>query len=287
MFKKLVALLILGVVFAGMSRAQPGTLRDRLKSKLGESKEPATSLKKMTWKVGEETREALVYLPPKLDKDSKPPLIIAYHGHGGTSAYAARKFNFHQHWPEAICVYPQGLNTATPLYDKEGKRPGWQLYVGHYNDRDLDFFDAVMKTMITDHHIDEKRVYATGHSNGAYFTYLLAASRGDKLTAIAPIAGNISIRDFKNQKALPTLHVAGKADPLISFASQERSISQVKKLNGCDEKGKPAGKDCTEYTSTKGAPLITLIHSGGHEVPDGTPERITQFFKEFPKKLPK
>ena len=33
-------------------------------------------LKKMTWKVGDEKREALVYIPPKLDKNAKPPLIL-------------------------------------------------------------------------------------------------------------------------------------------------------------------------------------------------------------------
>ena len=42
--------------------------------------------------------------------------------------YAAAKFAYHKHWPEAIVVYMQGLNTPgrspTPLArDPAGKRP--------------------------------------------------------------------------------------------------------------------------------------------------------------------
>ena len=47
-------------------------------------------LKKITWKVGNDTREALVYNPA----GSKKPVIFAWHGHGGTSNFAVKKFGF-------------------------------------------------------------------------------------------------------------------------------------------------------------------------------------------------
>jgi polyhydroxybutyrate depolymerase len=179
-----------------------------------------------------------------------------------------------------VCVYPQGLPTAVPVIDTEGKKAGWQKFVGDQKDRDLEFFDAMLKTMKADHAIDEARVYSTGHSNGAYFTYLLWAARGDTLAAVAPVAGNVSPKDFKDQKPKPVLHVAGEKDPIVRFATQERTIAQVRKLNGCESEGKPAGKNCIEYGSREGPPVVTLIHPGGHEVPDGAPERIVEFFKE-------
>src|SRR4051812_1886788 len=70
-------------------------------------------LKKVTWTVGTDTREALVYNP----SGSKKPVIFCWHGHGGTHTFAARKFGFHQLWPEAVVVYPQGLPTPAPLVD--------------------------------------------------------------------------------------------------------------------------------------------------------------------------
>ena len=74
-------------------------------------------------------------------------------------------------------------------------------------------------------------------------------------------------------------HPCGEADRIVRFAGQERTMTQIRKLNGCDDDGKPAGKWCTEYRSTSGPPVITFIHPGGHEIPDGAPERIVEFFK--------
>lgn len=248
----------------GEKRAEPGKLSSR------------------TWKVGEVTREALVYTPA--GTDAKRPLVFVFHGHGGRSEFSARQFAIHKHWPEAVCVYPQGLPTAVPKLDPDGKMPGWQKFVGDQKDRDLEFFDAMLKSLVAEGGIDEKRVYSVGHSNGGFFTYTLCAARPEKLAAVAPVAGAINVRDFKNQKPLPVLHVAGESDKIVPFAAQEKTVEQLKKLNGCDEKGKPAGKNCTEYTSANGPPVVTFIHPGGHKIPEGAPERIVEFLKQHARK---
>jgi polyhydroxybutyrate depolymerase len=254
----------------------------QLREKLGGANPDTSKLQRLTWKIGDDTREALVYSPPRTGK--KRPVVFAFHGHGGRSEYAARKFAFHELWPEAVCVYPQGLPTAVPVIDKDGKFPGWQKGLGDQKDRDLAFFDAMLKTMKADHEADEARVYVAGHSNGGYFTYTLLAARGDAITAVAPVAAAFNPKDFKDQKAKPVIHVAGEKDPIVRFALQERAIEQVKKLNGCDAAGKPAGKFCTEFASKGGSPVVTFIHPGGHEVPDEAPNRIVEFFQAQPKK---
>ena len=124
-------------------------------------------------------REALVYVPPTA-KSAPVPVIFAFHGHGGTMAFAERKFSFHTLWPEAMVVYPQGLPTAGKLTDPEGKKSGWQFDAGDYGDRDLKFFDAILASLRQDYRIDDKRIFVTGHSNGGGFTYLLWAKRGDR-----------------------------------------------------------------------------------------------------------
>jgi polyhydroxybutyrate depolymerase len=232
--------------------------------------------KKVTWKVGNVTREAIVYAPAMTCK--KRPLVFGFHGHGGRAEFAARKFAFHRLWPDAVCVYPQGLPTPTPVIDPDGKRTGWQKYVGDQANRDVQFFDAMLKTLIAEYQIDEKRVYVSGHSNGGYFTYVLAVARGDKLAAIAPVAAALSLRDYANLKPVPVLHVAGKNDPLVKLRVQERTIKQVRQVNGCDPQGKPAGPWCTRYTSRSGPPVVAYVHPGRHEVPADAPKRIVQFF---------
>jgi hypothetical protein len=74
------------------------------------------------------------------------PVVFVFHGHGGTAFQAGRSFAMHKHWPEAISVYLQGLNTPGKLTDPEGKKPGWQHGAGAEGDRDLKLFDAVMAT---------------------------------------------------------------------------------------------------------------------------------------------
>jgi polyhydroxybutyrate depolymerase len=235
----------------------------------------ATKLKTVTWKVGNVTREAIVYAPPATGK--KRPVVFGFHGHGGSAEFAARKFAFHRHWPGAVCVYPQGLPTPTPV-DPDGKRAGWQKYVGDQANRDIQFFDAMLKTMTAEYDSDEKRVYVSGHSNGGYFTYVLAVARHDKLAAVAPVAATLSLRDYANLKPIPVLHVAGKNDPLVKFRGQERTIQYVRRVNGCDARGKPAGPWCTKYTSRSGPPVVAYVHPGRHEVPADAPKRIVQFF---------
>lgn len=259
-----------------------GKLADMLKQLKGKNREPLdlNKFKRTTWKVGEETREALIYAPPVKDPKEKRPVVFAFHGHGGTAEFAARKIAFHETWPEAISIYPQGLPTAVPKIDPEGRMPGWQKYVGDQDNRDLLFFDAMLKTLATDYQIDADRVYACGHSNGGYMSYVLLAGRGDQLAAVAPIAATHDVRNFKDTKPKPVFHVAGERDPLVKFAAQERSIEQIRKLNGCDEAGKPAGEFCTEYSSKNGPPVVAYLHPGAHEVPAGSIKLITEFFQK-------
>ena len=64
-------------------------------------------------------------------------------------------------------------------------KPGWQRDVGQQSDRDLKFVDAIMTTLRQKYSIDERRVYATGFSNGGLFTYLLLSARPNLFAAFA------------------------------------------------------------------------------------------------------
>src|SRR4051812_1090421 len=80
-------------------------------------------------------REALVQAPAGA-KTKPAPVVFVFHGHGGTARSALRQFPIHEHWPEAIVVAMQGLNTPGRLTDPEGKKPGWQHAAGAEGDRD-------------------------------------------------------------------------------------------------------------------------------------------------------
>src|SRR4051794_5853213 len=115
-----------------------------------------TVLEKMTWTISGIAREALVH--PPTGGSGAPPVMFAFHGHGGTDlGFADRVFEVN--WPEAVVIYPQGLPTKSPS-DPNCKNSGWQLLVGEVNcrngvvDQDLKFFDAMLSTFINKYNIN-------------------------------------------------------------------------------------------------------------------------------------
>lgn len=223
----------------------------------------AADLTTKTWKVGGVERTALVYLPKKTEG---APVIFAFHGHGGTSRYSARKMHLETLWPEAIVVYPQGLATKTSR-DPQGAKPGWQMTAGRFlTNRDLDFFDAMLATAKTEWKIDEKRIYATGHSNGAGFVYALWGARPNTFAALAPVAGG-GFRLLRNASPCPALIIGAKNDPIVNWeTTQLPAIEAAKKLNGSK------------------APVEVIEHTQQHAYPDMAPEKTVAFFKKCTRK---
>ncbi len=236
----------------------------------------ALDQERMEWKVGDDTRESMVYTPAK--SSDAPPLVFGFHGHGGSMRNAARSFRLHEEWPEAVVVYMQGLPTVGKT-DPEGKKAGWQKTPGDYKDRDLLFFDAVLATMKEKFKVDALKIYATGHSNGGAFTYLLWGVRTTVFAAMAPSAAP-GLRNLKEATPCPVLHLGSEKDEIVPFESQKATIDGVKKLNGCSVEGTEWAKGCTIFASTKNAPVVTFIHDGGHAYPKEAPALIVKFFKE-------
>jgi polyhydroxybutyrate depolymerase len=235
-----------------------------------------------TWNVGGVERTALMHVPEKKAAEPGWPVVFVFHGHGGSARNAAGSIAVHRAWPEAVVVYMQGLPTPGAITDPDGKLAGWQKGAGDQADRDLKFFDAVLASLKADLKVDEKRVYATGHSNGGAFTYLLWAARGDSLAAVAPSAA--VYRQVRDLKAKPVLHAAGENDELVKFAWQQRMIDAVLRVNGCEAEAKPWAKSGDlvgkSYESKGGTPVVTVIHPGTHKFPADAVELIVRFFKE-------
>ena len=229
-------------------------------------------------KVGGVVREALVYAPAAARK-TQAPVVFAFHGHGGSAANAARNFKFQQHWPRAITVYMQGL-PIPGITDPEGKRAGWQHAVGEVGDRDLKFFDRMLARLQKDYQVNARRIYATGHSNGGGFTYLLWATRGATFAALAPSSALIAPRCVKELQPKPALHVAGEQDMIVPYARQQKLMQAIRKLNGCAGKGQPWERQGTIYPSASGTPFVALVHRGGHPFWEAASESMVRFFKK-------
>jgi polyhydroxybutyrate depolymerase len=234
------------------------------------------------WNVDGVRRVALVHIPAEANQHSTP-IIFAFHGHNGTMNQAEKDFALHIRWPKAIVVYPQGVRTPAGN-DPKGKQTGWQYHPGEVGDRDLKFFDVMLASLRQEVKVDDKRVYAVGFSNGGGFAYVLWAARGDQISAVVSCAMIAPKKLIDTFKPKPLLQIAGSNDSLQPVPAEEKTALAVAKLNECGE-GQPWGNNsnCTIYPSKIGAPVVFMIHDGGHEIPTEAGARIVEFLqKETP-----
>ncbi len=265
-------------LFSAVSLSAQAKSRDVLTAKAPEG------LVEKSWTVDGVKRTALLRVPAGVA--GQVAVVFCWHGHGGRATAAAGKWGYDSADTSSLLVFPQGLPTVSPLVDKEGRLPGWQTTVGSEGDRDIHLFDAILTDLKKQYPVDERRIFSMGHSNGAAFSYLLWQARPEMVAAIGSVAGGLR-GDVKGLPPMPVIHVAGEKDPVVKFSWQQATFAAVRKINGCAEEAKPWAKagviEATIYASTKGAPLVTGIHGGGHEYPKGATELIVRFFKENPK----
>lgn len=239
----------------------------------------AAEPQQVTWEVDGATRQGLVYWPAT-PETGPAPVVLAFHGHGGTSQRFARSFPIYTHWPQAVVIYPQGLPTPGRT-DPEGKLPGWQRRPGEENDRDLKLVDAILTWVAQQRAIDTRRIYATGHSNGGAMTYLLWAVRAERFAGFAPSSSpGMAISTQMQVTPRPVLHLAGENDRLVPLQAQKRTMEVVRQINGCATEGRPWGQHGTLYASPQGASVVTVIHPGTHALPTDAAQQVARFFRE-------
>ena len=226
-----------------------------------------------SWTVDGVKREAIVYVP--LSPNGKMPLVLSFHGHGDDMENF-QYVGLQDVWPDAIVVYFQGLPS------RDGYR-GWQVEPGEDGDRDLKLVDTALAALKKKYSIDDRRIYATGFSNGAHFTYLLWAARPEVFAAFAPVAGRIRPAAMPKVPR-PVLIVGGSHDTQVAFADQRAAMNAAVRVNGVDGADKQCGDGCTLYGAGTAAPVMTWIHPGGHEYPRPTSVRIAAFFHEYAKR---
>jgi polyhydroxybutyrate depolymerase len=230
-----------------------------------------------TWMVDGVAREGLVFVPTSVSKEVKLPVVFSFHGHGGNMRNAASSFAIHSTWPEALVVYLQGVPTPG-ITDPDGKKSGWQKSLGDQGDRDLKFFDEVWASLQKEFPVDLKRVYATGHSNGGRFTYVLWAARPDVFCAFAPsasVAGGVA-QILPPPK--PVMHVASNDDPIVPFENQKKTIETLLKINSAADPV-PWADNCLSFTTNK-APVVVMVVNEKHKYPTRATELIVRFFRE-------
>lgn len=168
-------------------------------------------------------RKYLVHAPPSYDKARQIPLVIMFHGGGGTGVWAMKETGWDKKADEEgfLAVFPDGTR---PHPSKPAKFAGrnaqsWNdgsgraISAAERNVDDIGFIRAMIDDLKTNYNIDPKRIYATGFSNGGSMTFRVGRELSEIVAAIAPSAG----ADWTNlppARAIPILYLTGTEDPL-------------------------------------------------------------------------
>ena len=238
------------------------------------------------------TRSYSLHVPPQYDPERPTPVVLVFHG-AATNGYFITHFSgMSRKADEAgfIAVYPNGTGLANTLltwnsggltHREAEERPDDVKFVG----RLLDDLAQVVN-------VDPKRVYATGHSNGAMMCYRLAVELSDRIAAIAPVGGTMGVALTKFKRPVPVIHFHGTLDNLVpwnglnggtpeflTFKSVDDTIRTWAKVNGCPEQ--PAvdlmpdeADDGTSVVRKRYGPgkdnaevVLYVIEGGGHTWP--------------------
>ena len=181
-----------------------------------------------------------MYVPTNYNSDIEYPLMINFHGFGGTASdfveiadmrSLAENENF-------IIVYPQGTllggfphwNSSAPSSDNKSSVD------------DIGFVEKMIENISSTYSINEKRVYAAGYSNGGFLSYYLACN-SKKFAAIGSVAGTMIDDSYQNCNAqVPTamINIHGTNDEVVPYNGDtyaSTSITDVvnwwKNFNSC------------------------------------------------------
>ena len=154
-----------------------------------------------------------VYLltTPPTHKAAPLPVVVDLHGlsEGATLEAITTQFSPKAIADHFIVVFPQG--TGSPV--------GWDIdpATGGRPNHDIDFMNAMLDKLEAQLCVDTSRIYATGLSDGALFTSLLACTMADRFAAFAPVAGIAMPVPCNPGRPVAILAFHGTADPILPF----------------------------------------------------------------------
>jgi polyhydroxybutyrate depolymerase len=159
-------------------------------------------------------RSYIYHVPRNYSAQKATPLILVIHG-GGSSAYSflnITHFNRQAEKSGFIAVYPNGVGDLVEhnLTWNAGDCCG---YAQEQASADVEFIRLLLDDVGRLVNIDPQRIYATGMSNGAMFTYRLACDLSDRIAAIAPVSGTHRAENCAPSRPVSILQISGTADP--------------------------------------------------------------------------
>jgi polyhydroxybutyrate depolymerase len=246
--------------------------------------------------VGGVRRSYILDVPERVQPHAPVPLLFDFHGFGHSAAGLWRVSGFHELAAHDgfITVYPDGL----PVHLLGRDAPGWEIF-STVDNRDLALTATLLDRLESEYCIDEARVFATGFSNGAFFTHLLGCTMADRFAAIAPVSGGLITTPCAPARGVSVLIHHGRHDPLIEVQRGRNARDAWIEKDKCHQpsetaregmrppRERQASSGCEWHRHCRdGAEVEYCEDDGEHRWPAQATERIWSFFRDHPMPKP-
>jgi polyhydroxybutyrate depolymerase len=216
--------------------------------------------------VGSLQRTYIVHVPPSYTGGKPVPVVIDFHplGGSGQSQKAATSWGSVADQHGFIMVWPDGVGSS------------WN--VGRCCDPaqsqgvdDVAFTRAIISQLTKEACIDEKRVYASGCSNGGGMAYKVACDAADLIAAVAPVdfdcitnASNDPSCDMCNPaRPISEIQFRGTSDFAVPYAGGDTPVVPGLMFPGAQQNFMTWGK----LNMCTGSPQALANHSACQAFP--------------------
>jgi polyhydroxybutyrate depolymerase len=171
----------------------------------------------------------LIGVPPAAAAGTPRPVVFNLHGLGENPQI--------QEMASAVAAFGKthGFVTITPALTEPGT-PRWDFNQGS---ADLAWIGDLITEVERTQCVDERRVFFTGLSMGAFTTSSVACVFADRVAAVAPVAGVQAPEWCQPSRAVPVIAFHGTKDPYVGFDGGGLSGGAV--LPGVDKNGMVTG----------------------------------------------
>lgn len=230
-----------------------------------------------TMNVDGTTRTFRLYVPAMYNGQTQVPLVFNFHGY--TSDAQEQEF-YGDFRPIAdtanfILVHPQGTDPGTGTF--------WNSFANtDASNFDYRFVNEMIDSLSAEFSIDSHRIYATGMSNGGFFSYDMACFMGNTFAAVASVTGSMistHITTCTTSRKVPVMQIHGTADPTVSYTGTGGIVSSVH----IDSLVKfwVLKNECSLVPQTSAVPNISATDNctATHDVYFSNGDNLVEFFK--------
>ena len=147
-------------------------------------------IKKQTLKWQEIERSYLYYLPKDAHSSESFPILLSLHGGGGKAEDIIKvthgRFNELADEKRFIVVYPNAINKNWNDGRFASPKPGQK------DTDDVGFIKAIIEDLKSKYNIDQKKIYASGISNGGFMTSRLLCDAAEVISGGAILTATLS-----------------------------------------------------------------------------------------------